>query len=241
MVDIHSHILPGLDDGAQSMEEAVEMARIAADSGIFHIAATSHGNYYPYTMAEYRYAFSSLQSMLDGLQIPVKLHTGMEIFLDEKALLLLRTGQLLPLNGTDYLLVEFDFGEEPDAACDRIDDLLNAGYRVVLAHPERYEFIQRDLRFAGYLAGRGCVLQMNQGSLFGDFGGESRQAAMSMLDQGLIRVIATDAHDIRYRSPDLGRAIRYLTEHYSRRAVHLWFSENPSRILKGMTPLECIT
>ncbi|MCD8105504.1 MAG: hypothetical protein LUF35_11030 [Lachnospiraceae bacterium] len=239
MVDIHSHILPGLDDGAESMEEAVEMAKIAADSGIFHIVASSHGNFYPYTVGEYRIAFSRLQSTLEHLRIPVKLHSGMEIFLDEKVPALLESGQLLSLNGTDYLLVEFDFEEDPDIVCERLDELHKAGYRVVLAHPERYVFIQKDIRFAGYLAGCGCVLQMNQGSLFGDFGEESRIAAVSMLNDGLIKIIATDAHDTRLRSHDLGRAIRYLSEHFSQRSVHLWLSENPSRILKGMTPLAC--
>ncbi len=240
MVDLHCHILPGLDDGAATMEEAVAMARLAAASGIAHIAATSHGNCppYSYTLEEYREAFEALQEELIRREIPVKLHPGMEIFLDEDAVPLLKERRLLTLGRTETVLAEFAFEERPDAAFRRIEELEDAGYRIVLAHPERYVFLQRDPELAGYLAERGCVLQVNQGSLTGDFGEACRQLAIRMLRTGMAGVIATDAHDTELRSHDLSRLMRFL-EGYGGRERHIWLSENPSRILKGMQPLLC--
>ncbi|MCD7761667.1 MAG: hypothetical protein LUI14_00440 [Lachnospiraceae bacterium] len=241
MVDMHCHILPGLDDGAATMDEAVAMAGIAAASGIAHIVATSHGNCppYSYTLEEYREAFDALQEELIQREIPVKLHPGMEIFLDGDAVPLLREKRLLTLGGTETVLAEFPFEERPDVVCRRLDELKEAGYRIVLAHPERYIFLQRDPEFAGYLARSGCVMQINQGSLVGDFGESCRRLAMQMLQEGIVGVIATDAHDTEYRSHDLTRLMRFLEDGCSGRERHIWLSENPSRILKGMQPLSC--
>ena len=94
MVDLHTHILPHLDDGAFDLETSVRMADLAARSGVFHMAATSHGNYYDYTLEEYRENFERLQAELRDREIPVKLYSGMEIFMDEKAADLLDLGEL---------------------------------------------------------------------------------------------------------------------------------------------------
>lgn len=152
MVDLHLHILPGLDDGAEDLETAVRMAKMAAHSGVFHMAATSHGNYYDYTLEEYRESFERLQRELVIRQIPVKLYPGMEIFMDENAGDLLECRELLTLNGTKYVLIEFDFEENVEKVCKYVDDLQNRRYNVVLAHPERYTFIQKDPEFAYFLA-----------------------------------------------------------------------------------------
>lgn len=101
MVDLHTHILPHLDDGAFDLETSVRMADLAARSGVFHMAATSHGNYYDYMLEEYRENFERLQAELRDREIPVKLYSGMEIFMDEKAADLLDLGELLTLNGQD--------------------------------------------------------------------------------------------------------------------------------------------
>lgn len=125
MVDLHLHILPGLDDGAEDLETAVRMAKMAAHSGVFHMAATSHGNYYDYTLEEYRESFERLQRELVIRQIPVKLYPGMEIFMDENAGDLLECRELLTLNGTKYVLIEFDFEENVEKVCKYVDDLQN--------------------------------------------------------------------------------------------------------------------
>lgn len=233
MVDIHSHILPGLDDGADAMEESVRMAEMSAASGVGHVAATSHGNYYNYTLEEYRDTFTRLQSLLRQREIPVTLYPGMEIFLDDEACSLIKRGELLSLNGTDYLLTEFPFDEDIRNVCRRIAELQECKYRIVLAHPERYFFMQKDPELAYYLAEQGCVLQINQNSVLGDFGAECKNLALQMLEDGIVGLIASDAHDTKYRSSSMDRLVRFLKRNYSSMEIRLWLSENPSRILKG--------
>ena len=177
MVDLHTHILPHLDDGAFDLETSVRMADLAARSGVFHMAATSHGNYYDYTLEEYRENFERLQAELRDREIPVKLYSGMEIFMDEKAADLLDLGELLTLNGTRYVLVEFDFEENVEKVYKYIADLQTRRYNIVLAHPERYLFVQRDPEFAYFLAEQGCALQVNKGSVLGQFGRRCRNLA----------------------------------------------------------------
>ena len=232
MVDIHSHILPSLDDGAESREEALSMAAIASQSGINHIAASSHGNYYPYTINEYKEQIKILQAEIKAKNIPVTLYPGMEIFMDENTISLLESKQLLSINNTNYLLIEFPFEENPEKVCTYIAALQKKQYNIILAHPERYIFMQKDPELAWYLEERGCVLQLNQGSLLGDFGERCKSLAFRMLNDGIVRVIATDAHDTRYRPPSLGRLMNFLKRGYSSVEIRLWLSENPSRILK---------
>ena len=131
MVDLHTHILPHLDDGAFDLETSVRMADLAARSGVFHMAATSHGNYYDYTLEEYRENFDRLQAELRDKEIPVKLYSGMEIFMDEKAADLLDLGELLTLNGTRYVLVEFDFEENVEKVYKYVADLQTRRYNIV--------------------------------------------------------------------------------------------------------------
>lgn len=233
MVDIHSHILPSLDDGAETLEEAVAMASLAAQSGIYHIVASSHGNYYPYTMEEYRDSFSRLQSTLKEREIPVKLYSGMEIFMDEQAVSMIEKGQLLPVNSTNNLLIEFPFEENPEKVCKYIANLQRKKYNIILAHPERFAFIQKDPELAYYLEETGCILQVNKGSILGEFGEKCRKLVLQMMNDNIVKVIATDAHDTGYRSPSAQNLLRFLKKNYSSMEIHLWLSENPSRILKG--------
>ena len=193
MVDIHAHILPGLDDGAESVEEALRMASIAAESGIYHMAATSHGNYYPYTIEQYNDAFHRLQEAITAHKIPLKLYSGMEIFLDDDAFLHLERGELLTL----------------------------------------YIAVQKDPELALFLYEQDCTLQVNGGSLLGMFGRRCRQASERLMGEGIAGVIATDAHDTEYRSPDIQELVNYLTQNYGFSVMKMLLSENPSRILKG--------
>lgn len=233
MVDIHAHIIPGLDDGAECMEEALKMAAMAVADGIGHMAATSHGNYYPYSLKEYQKGFSALKNELQKNKIPLKVYPGMEIFLDDGAFSLLKKKELLALNHTEYLLVEFPFDESVRAVLQRMEYLRSAGYGIVLAHPERYIFTQKDKELAYYLSEQGCVLQVNAGSIAGDFGEVCRRLSERMLDDGIVSVIATDAHDTAYRPPVVQGVLAKLRRKYPESQLHLWLSENPSRILKG--------
>ena len=238
MVDIHTHILPGLDDGSRSLEESVDMAVIAAENGLNHIVASSHGNCFPYSMEEYWEQFRNLQSELRNRQIPVTLYPGMEIYLDEDAQELLEKQELLSINNTRNLLVEFPMEEESQNICRRIAEIQKMEYTVILAHPERYVSVQREPELAYYLEEEGCVLQINAESLLGKFGTAEKRVSRQMLRDGIVGVIATDAHDSVYRKPSVRRVREHLSKYYPSQLIHLWLSENPSRILKGYPILD---
>ncbi len=233
MVDLHAHILPGLDDGAQTLEESLEMAALAVASDIRHMAASSHGNFYEYTLEEYREAFSVLENALAQRGIGLKLYPAMEIFLDDAAAGMLRKGSLLTINKTPYVLVEVDFEEHTETVCRRLDLLQQLGYVPVLAHPERYTCVQNDPELGYALAAGGCVMQVNAGSILGAFGTKCREAAMQLLELGCVGLLGTDTHDARHRPPSFDGLDHALGDKYSDKQLHIWLSENPSRILKG--------
>ncbi|MCI6997573.1 MAG: hypothetical protein MR936_12495 [Eubacterium sp.] len=233
MVDIHAHVLPGLDDGPGNIEISLKMIKMAADNNVNHIVATSHGNYYPYGLDEYWVAFGNLKEELKNYNIPVTVYPGMEIYMDDSAINMIESKKVLSINRSDYILVEFPFDEYEENVKAGIEMLLNRKYRVILAHPERYIFFQRSPGLAYNLEKKGCIMQMNQGSLLGYFGGECNRLALRMLNDGIIHMIATDAHDLKYRSYDLRRLMLWLQKYYQPELIHLWLSENPSRILKG--------
>ena len=139
MIDLHCHILPGLDDGARSFEESLEMAAIAASHGIRHIVATPHcviGGARDVTDG-----VAMLQELLREEQIPVRLYTGMEIAGTYDTARLLREKKLLTLNGSRYPLIEFDFDTDGEEETGILQSVIDAGYTPLIAHPERYRCV----------------------------------------------------------------------------------------------------
>ena len=233
MVDIHTHILPGIDDGAGTYLEAVKMARQAADTGTRHMVASSHGICPDNTIGDYMNTLTKLRQVLKAENIPVTLYSGMEILMNEDAPALIKKNKFLPLNNTRYLLVEFNFNENVKNVCTRIGTLQIEGFKVILAHPERYKFMQREPGLAFFLEEHGCILQINKDSLLGGMGKKCQELAHLFLQRGLAGVIASDAHGTQVRSPSLDGLTAMLKQRYSKRQIHIWLSENPSRILKG--------
>lgn len=234
MVDVHSHILPGLDDGSSSMEETIRMLEIASKWNIRHIVASSHGNLYDYDIEQYIESFNTLKKEIAERKLSIKIYPGMEIYLDENVPQLLKEKKLIPINNTNYLLVEVPFEATKEDALKMITQVKEMGYRLILAHPERYDFIQNEPSIAWRIVSKGCTLQINCGSLIGEFGENVRITAEQLADMGLVHIVGTDAHDKDVRSYYLGKLLHDMKEKYSDEEIHLWFSENPSRVLKGM-------
>ena len=237
MIDLHTHILPGLDDGSPDLETSVLMAAVAAESGVTHLVATPHSNQ---RGAFENYASPALQVRFDCLctagheaGIPLELSLGMEIFGTGDVLQLLHDGRLLTLGGGRYLLIEFGFHEDPLRIERLLDALLAAGYWPVVAHPERYYGLQRMPNYLFDWANRGIVLQVNKGSLFGRFGRGAQALAAAMLERGLVGCVASDAHGPDVRTPDLAGAWDYLAERYSAELARCLLEDNPGRILRS--------
>ena len=236
MVDIHTHILPGLDDGAADIYDTIEMAELAYESGTTVIVATPHCNlpglYANYFGREYSSTFIRTQEILKQEQPGITLMPGMEVFATEDVPRLLTEGKIFPINRTRYVLLEFDFGEDPDFASELLRQVKELRARPVVAHPERYDFVKKDPGCVREIAGDRVLLQINKGSLLRELGERSFQTADWLVSRGLADLIASDAHDPVLRTPDLGGIRDAVELRYGRQTAAKLLWRTPAKILK---------
>lgn len=237
MIDIHTHVMPGIDDGSESMDMSLQMLAIAAESGVHTIVATPHCNipdeYENYAGDEMMSLWRQLESAAAEAQIPVKLCRGMEIFATEDLPELLTERRVWTINDTKYFLLEFSFGEDPDFCRYILRKASDLGFRPIIAHPERYFFLQDDPDLAYEFCVSGYGLQVNKGSLMGRFGPGPKRTADLILDHGLCACVASDAHRPYERSTFMADLRDYLEEEYGEAYMRLLLEENPARILSG--------
>lgn len=230
MIDLHSHILPDLDDGARSIEEALVMARMAVDSGVTAMAATPHCAWD--RRREVHEVWKLLRQALEDYEIPLKLYRGMEIFGTPETAELLAAGKLFTLNGSRYPLIEFDFRAPGEEAAWILYSVREAGFRPVVAHPERYDCVRSDPGLINHWYSMGCLLQVNRGSLLGRFGGPVQDMAGELVDRGFAAVVASDAHSPRMRTPWMEDVWQLLSAELSPEKARQLLRDNPARILK---------
>ena len=231
MIDLHSHILPGLDDGAKSLEESLAMARMAVDSGVTAMAATPHC-----ADDRTREVYASLQLLKEALEeseIPLKLFLGMEIFGTSATARLLRENKLFTLNGSRYPLIEFDFHSDGIEQTRILESVCRAGYRPVIAHPERYSYVLQDPCLVDRWYRMGCLIQVNRGSLMGRFGQRTQSLAYALVDRGFAAAVSSDAHSPRIRTTWMADVNKLLSAEFSPRCARMLLQENPEKILKN--------
>jgi len=236
MIDLHAHILPGLDDGASSIEEALAMAGAFLQQGTATVAATPHfvlGSLEP-SPQEVREKTGDINRLMAGSGF--RLLPGMEVQVDPQVPDLLAAGRLLTLNGGRYLLLELPFLSIPDCTREVIFQLGLGGATALIAHPERNRDITSRPQLAGDLVQAGALLQVNGGSLLGHFGPEVKKAALTLLLAGQVHVVAGDAHRAAGgRSPCLARARTVLVEAIGSEGADLLLETNPAAIISGGT------
>lgn len=232
MIDLHCHILPGLDDGAQTLEDSLEIARVATRDGINTIAATPHADLWgdnpDQTDLETRVA--ELQAALDASGIPINVVPGLENHLSPA----LTTGNAVPLNHTTYALVELPFEEFPHYAESALFQLQLQGLTPVIAHPERNAVLRSDLEVLRRLVERGILAQLTAASLLGVFGKKTREASEAMLRQGLVQVMSTDSHSSTGgRRPVLSEAVAVAARLVGQERAEALVVDTPRRIIAG--------
>ncbi|MBR7010896.1 MAG: phosphotransferase [Oscillospiraceae bacterium] len=239
MLDLHCHILPGLDDGAPDEAVSLAMAAMAADSGVTHIFATPHCNTHSeqknYRSASLIEAYRSLQRRIDEAGIPLKILAGAEVLARGSFFRRLAEGDFMTLNGSRYLLLEFYFDEAPDYMEECLSAVEAEGLVPVVAHPERYFCIQDRPDLAQVWAERGRVLQLNKGSLLGDLGERAYDTAALLLRREAVAAIASDAHHVRYRNPHMGPLLQCLEQRFPNADPVLLLRETPLRIAKDLS------
>ena len=215
VIDLHAHILPGLDDGARSAEEAMAMARAAVRAGTRAMATTSHINLnIGLGVEDLAATRRALSQQLAAESIALELLAGGEIaperlaHLDDDAL------RALSLGGGGCVLLECPFAPVGSAMEPMVADLQRRGFRVLLAHPERSSTFQREPDRLAPLLKLGALAQVTSGALAGEFGRTAQRAAFAMLEAGHVHVLASDSPDATDRPPDLRLAARALQERY---------------------------
>jgi len=208
MIDLHCHILPGLDDGAADIAVSLEMAKAAVADGISVVACTPHilPGLYHNSGPQIRSAVAELQQAIDSEGISLQLVSGADNHITPDFLKSLRSGHLLPLADSRYVLVEPTHHVAPARLEELFFDLLVAGYVPIVTHPERLSWIKSHYGTIQRLVRAGVWMQITAGSFAGDFGSGARYWAERMLDEGCAHLLATDAHDLEHRPPNLSKA-----------------------------------
>jgi protein-tyrosine phosphatase len=203
MIDLHSHILPGVDDGAQTLEDSIEMARKAISQGITHLMCTPHHNNGKYNNPADKIIreVANLQEELDKRGLDLTLLEGQEVRLTEFLLTAIQRDEILftDLDNT-YLLIEFPTNEVPIYAEQVFYQLLNRGQVPVIVHPERNAvFREEPNRLVSFLE-MGTLTQLTAPSIVGIFGSDIQQTARQMLEHNMLYMVASDAHNLRHRT-----------------------------------------
>ncbi|MGQ9625556.1 MAG: tyrosine-protein phosphatase [Anaerolineae bacterium] len=208
MIDIHSHILPGLDDGAQDLAESIAMARMAQADGVKEIIATPHNaNWMGSRREEVLSLAKDLQAELEAKGIDVRIVPGVEVYLVPELARQLATGQAFTLDETRYLLLELPLSAYPVYTEQVIFELQVRGIVPVLAHPERNVAFQENVNLLFPLVERGALAQLTAASLEGIFGPLAQETARIMLEHKLAHFIASDAHGLINRTPVLSKGV----------------------------------
>lgn len=235
MIDLHTHILPGLDDGSQVIEDSLEMCALALEGGVDTIMATPHSNqlgrFENFYSEELEQQFSQLQQAVLEEEIPVKLYLGMEIFASDDLEEKIRDGALISLNRSRYYLVEFAFDENPRQIGDDLEQIFAAGGIPLIAHPERYYCVQDHPALVYHWLQMGCFTQVNKGSPLGRFGRHAARTALFLLQNQLATCVASDAHSPYARTTFMGDIQDYLFDQFGEAEMLRLTEQNPYRII----------
>jgi protein-tyrosine phosphatase len=240
MIDIHSHILPGLDDGSRDLDESVAMVRMAAAAGTTDIVATPHAN------QDYAFDPTVVESKIGELQAAIgdtpRIHYGCEMHLTpENIEAVLRSPGNYSINHRGYLLVEFSDFMIPKATGEIFARMMRAGVRPIVVHPERNPLMQNRLPDLEAWVVQGVVFQITAQSLLGRHGKAARATAHELMSRGLAHFLASDAHDLKHRAAAMDEPRRYVEKTFGAEAALRVFEENPRSVLAGVplaaTPL----
>ena len=233
MIDIHAHILPGIDDGPGYLVDCVAIVRELAEQGVTDIIATPHyvaDTIYNSTRFQNSKLLKELQKALNAEGIGVNVYLGNEIYIDKDILEFLKKRKISALNDSKYLLIELPMdGEFPNYE-DYFLELLNKGYKVVLAHPERYAIVNEDFDVVRNLYEMGVLLQCNLGSITGKYGRSVKKTIKKIAKEKMIFAFGSDIHHLE--GPDFVRsAQKKLSKIYSEKELKRLLVDNPSKIL----------
>ena len=235
MIDTHLHILPGVDDGPETLEESLALARVLVQEGIHTGIATPHYNdEFPHRSAgEIQARVMQLQQALQHNGIPLRLFAGHEVLIKPGLVEDVQRGDIATLNGGRYLLLELWNNTWIPETEQVIFELRAVGIVPIIAHPERYRAIQQDPTRLATLIQKGVLAQVTAGSLAGVQGNTARRCAETLLKRGLVHCIASDAHGLRKRMPNVNAGLRLADKVLGKAGVYTMTESLPATIVNN--------
>lgn len=196
MIDFHTHILPNIDDGARNIEETFNLIKEAKNAGFETIVSTSHymEDYYETDTPEREVWLKAIYDNLQAKDIDIKLYLGNEIYMSENIIKLLEEGKASTINNTSYVLFEMPLNVEPMNLYDITYEMMQCKLVPILAHPERYTFIQQEPELVYDLIKRGILMQANYGSIIGQYGKKAQMIVKKFYESNMIHFLGTDVH-----------------------------------------------
>lgn len=231
--DIHCHMLYGVDDGARTKEDMIAMFEKSYADNVRTVCVTPHfhSGYFGDNTEKTDKAYAELQAYVAEHHPDVKLFRGNELYFKKGARVWIEDGHCKTLGGTNYVLVDFREGENAENVTDGVYRLLNAGYKPVLAHLERYDIYKRGMSVAASLKMDGVLLQADSGSFLGDFGFWPKRRAKQLLKAGLLDIVSSDAHGVTHRCSNMTETFDLVEKLAGRNAAEDLFANNAKRIL----------
>jgi len=232
MVDIHCHILPGIDDGSETWETTAQMCRVAARDGITHIVATPHCNgSYEYDRAHFTNMLATL-SEVAGERLTFTI--GCDFHLSPRNLeAAMNDPRPFAIGDTKYLMIEFDHQSIPGNASEMLMALVARGMVPIITHPERNAFLMKNLGTVQEFIKIGCLSQVTANAFTGFWGPHSKKTAEKLLQKRAIHIVATDAHDLHLRPPILSEARKRVGSLAGAAIAEKLFVQNPAAVVAG--------
>ncbi len=234
MIDLHSHILPGVDDGPKDMETSIRIAKIYEENGFEKVVATSHyfGEGKGLQVQDIESVKYELEDMLDREGIDLKIYMGNELYLSPDILESIKSGKALTMAGSRYVLVEMPANEVPDYTEDILFELQIKGYIPIIAHPERNRAIVDNPNILYSIIEKGSMAQLNLHSLVGMYGKDVMYTAGVLLKHDLIHFVGTDSHSDKRRSPRVKSSLKLLETKLGKERYFKLVYQNPEMVLQ---------
>ena len=235
MIDIHSHIIPKVDDGSKSVEETFRMLEEAEKSGFTDIIATSHYllNYYETVSEELVFWTKKLQEILNTKQVNLKIHSGMEIYITDQIKELMHEKKLLTLANSRYILIELPLSTEVKYFEHIVYFLQSIGLIPIIAHPERYKCVQDNPQLVEYYIEKGCLIQSNYGSILGIYGKNAKSIIKILLKKNLVHFLGSDCHRSKNIYTLIPDAVKKIKKIIGEESLYKITTTNPQKILNN--------
>jgi len=220
MIDIHMHLIPGVDDGSENMEMSLVMIARAMEQGIPQIIATPHSEVFRYSKEGGKIIYKRLVDAAAKMCPDMKLYLGCEVYCETgimtEVLEAMVSGRYPTMNGTDYVLMEFSQWVYPENTLPCVEALVNAGYKPIIAHMERYKHLRDNMDLADQVRDTGALIQINAYSLFDEMDDSIKNWARRLVQERKVDFLGTDAHRTYHRPPSAAMGLNWLYENVER-------------------------